>query len=76
MANDDRVRVEIGFASGALMIAAVPAAQADQLEQQLRARADEVIELLAEDGTYLVALPHVTYVKRFSRESRVGFGHA
>ena len=74
MASDDRVRVEIGFASGALMIASVSGQQADELQQLLRDRADQIVELQAEDGSYLVAIPHVTYVKRFSRESRVGFG--
>jgi hypothetical protein len=76
VASNDRVRVEIGFSSGALMIAAVTGEQADVLQERLRARDDKVVELQAEDGVYLVAIPHVSYVKRFSRESRVGFGGA
>jgi hypothetical protein len=74
VASNERVRVEIGFVSGALMIAAVSSEQADELQDRLRERADEVVELQAEDGLYLVAIPQVSYVKRFSRESRVGFG--
>jgi hypothetical protein len=74
VASNDRVRVEIGFSSGALMIAAVTNEQADELQDRLRARDDQVVELQAEDGVYLVAVPHVSYVKRFARESRVGFG--
>jgi hypothetical protein len=76
VANAERVRVEIGFSSGALMIAAVASEQADELQHRLRQRADHVVELQAEDGLYLVAIPHVSYVKRFSRESRVGFGQS
>jgi hypothetical protein len=30
----------------------------------------------AEDGRYTVAIPKIVYVKRFARESRVGFGAA
>ena len=73
---DERVRVEIGFVSGSLVIASVPLGEADMLQQKLRERADETVELQGEDGVYGVAIPHVTYVKRFARESRVGFGNA
>ena len=76
MATDDRVRVEVGLVSGGMIVALVPAAQAEELHQRLLERADGVVELQAEDGTYGVALPHVTYLKRFARESRVGFGNA
>jgi hypothetical protein len=74
VASNERVRVEIGFSSGALMIAAVTLEQADELQERLRARDDVVVELQAEDGVYFVAITHVSYAKRFSRESRVGFG--
>ena len=50
-----------------------PAAGADALETALRARTDEVVELDAEDGTLLVAVSKVSYVKRYAREGRVGF---
>jgi hypothetical protein len=76
VASDDRVRVEVGFASGALMIASVSVEKADELVARLQARGDDVVALEAEDGAYFVAIPHVTYVKRFSRESRVGFGQS
>jgi hypothetical protein len=33
-----------------------------------------VFDLETEDGTYVVALKKVVYVKRFSRETHIGFG--
>jgi hypothetical protein len=33
-----------------------------------------VVALDAEDGRYSVAVRRIVYVKRFARESRVGFG--
>ena len=35
---------------------------------------DGSITLEAEDGRYTVALRRVTYLRRFAREARVGFG--
>ena len=43
----------------------------------VRAGAGEAaLALDAEDGRYTIALQRVVYVKRFARESRVGFGAA
>ena len=75
MAKDDLVRIEVGFHGGDVLAARVPAKDADGLEQRLRKRDDAVVELAAEDGRYLVVLARVLYVKRFARESRVGFGN-
>ena len=64
------------------MSAIVSPPSADALEQALgsadvRADAgDAAFALDAEDGRYTVALRRVVYVKRFARESRVGFGSA
>jgi hypothetical protein len=71
---DERIQIEVGFSGTQIMIARVTAASADALERGLRSGADGVVELDAEDGSYLVALAKVVYVKRFARESRVGFG--
>jgi hypothetical protein len=49
---------------------------ADALEQALGAAEAAALSLEAEDGRYTVALQRVVYVKRFARESRVGFGGA
>ena len=58
----------------------VTAESADALEQALGAAdvragaGDAALSLEAEDGRYTIALQRVVYVKRFARESRVGFG--
>ncbi|TML59515.1 MAG: flagellar hook-length control protein FliK [Actinobacteria bacterium] len=83
MAEPERVRIEIAFDGGQIMGALVTPAAADALEQalgsaeQLRAGTGEAaLALDAEDGRYTIALRRVVYVKRFARESRVGFGSA
>jgi hypothetical protein len=80
LSEAERVRVEIAFDGGQIMGALVSSASADALEQalgsaDLRAGAgDAALALDAEDGRYTIALQRVVYVKRFARESRVGFG--
>ncbi|HEY6068038.1 MAG TPA: hypothetical protein VIU81_05030 [Gaiellaceae bacterium] len=82
MADAERVRVEIAFDGGQIMGAIVTATSADALEQALGAAdlragsGDAALALEAEDGRYTIALKRVVYVKRFARESRVGFGSA
>lgn len=73
MAADERVRIEIGFQGGEVLAARVPVADADALEERLRAREDAVCELSADEGRFLVVLSRVLYVKRYAREARVGF---
>ena len=75
MGSDELVRIEVGFQGGDVLAARVPAKDAGGLEERLRKREDAVVELGAEDGRYLVVLARVLYVKRFARESRVGFGN-
>jgi hypothetical protein len=78
----ERVRIEIGFDGGQVMSALVSPHAADSLEQtlgsaDLRAGSgDAAISLDAEDGRYTIALQRVVYVKRFARDTRVGFGAA
>ena len=72
MADAQRVRVEIGFDGGQVMSAHVESAAADELEQSLGGGVG-TFQLEAEDGRYTVALARIVYVKRFSREGRVGF---
>ena len=43
------------------------------LEQSLDAGSGGTVQLEAEDGRYTISLARVVYVKRFSREGRVGF---
>jgi hypothetical protein len=82
VAEGERVRIEIAFDGGQIMSALVVPANADALEQalgsaDLRAGTGEAaLSLEAEDGRYTIALQRVVYVKRYARESRVGFGAA
>lgn len=70
----ERVRIEVGFDGGQVMSAFVETPTADELEKALsNGQADGAIHLEAEDGRYTLALARIVYVKRFSREGRVGF---
>jgi hypothetical protein len=70
----ERVRIEIGFDSGQGIAALVTTDDADELEKALSKNGDGTFRIEAEDGHYNVVLRRVVYVKRFARESRVGFG--
>ncbi|MGH3102958.1 MAG: hypothetical protein ACRDN6_02530 [Gaiellaceae bacterium] len=74
MAGDERVRVEIAFDGGQVIAANVPTDTAEALERALAASSEAAFPLDAEDGRYTVALRRVVWIKRFARESRVGFG--
>jgi hypothetical protein len=70
---DERVRVEIGFEGGQVIGGFVAQSSADQLERALHEDGPRVIVLETEDGPYHVVVPRVSYFRRFSRASRVGF---
>jgi len=74
MAESEHVRLEIAFDGGQIMGALVGVESADELERSLANGADGTLALAASDGKYLVPLKRVVYVKRFARESHVGFG--
>jgi hypothetical protein len=74
VSSDERVRVEIAFDGGAIVGILIPAEAADELERALAAPSLEVLGVEADDGRYTIALTRVLYIKRFARESRVGFG--
>lgn len=69
---DPTVSVQIAFEGGQTVGANVSAKTADGLVAALAA-SDAVFELEAEDGTYVVALAKVVYVRRSDRETRIGF---
>ena len=73
MAADERVRIEIAFDGGQIMGAFVSAEAAEELEGALGQQGDGAYSFEAEDGRYTVSLRRVVYVKRFTREARVGF---
>jgi hypothetical protein len=70
---EERVRIEIAFDGGQIMGANVELSSADALERALDDGREGALALEAEDGRYTVALRRVVYLKRFSREGRVGF---
>jgi hypothetical protein len=56
------------------MSAFVQSESADELERALAAGSDKPLALDADDGRYTLRLDRIVYLKRFARESRVGFG--
>jgi hypothetical protein len=70
---EDRLRIEIGFDGGQVMSAYVQATSADELEQALDGAGGDTVRVEAEDGRYTIPLARIVYVKRYSREGRVGF---
>jgi hypothetical protein len=74
VADDGFVRVEIGLDGGQIMSTLVTAASADELEKSLNGGAAGALALDAQEGKIVLMLPRVLYAKRFTRESRVGFG--
>jgi len=70
---EERIRLEIAFDAGQGMAVLVPPSTADELEQALATSLEGTFAFEAEDGSYTIALRRVVFVKRFSRESRVGF---
>ena len=74
MASSERVRIEVGFDGGGSLAALVETSTADELERALANGRDGSLPIDADDGRYTIVLARVTYLKRFARDSRVGFG--
>jgi hypothetical protein len=70
----ERIRVELAFDGQQVLSLYVPLATADELDKALGGDRDGAISFEADDGSYTVVLKRVVYVKRYGRESRVGFG--
>ncbi len=73
--TSERIRIEIAFEGGQVLTVQVPAAAGDDLDRAL-AGDQGSLSFEAEDGRYTVSVAKIVYVKRFARESRVGFGAA
>jgi hypothetical protein len=74
LADPDSVRVELCFDGGQIFSATVTVKGADELERALATDTGGTMMLDASDGRYTVVLPRVVYMKRYARESKVGFG--
>ena len=75
MADNDRIRIEIAFDQQVLSVL-VQQPAVDELDRALAGGQDATFTFDADDGRYTILLRRVVYVKRFARESRVGFGAA
>jgi hypothetical protein len=73
---DEQTRIEIAFKGGQTIGAIASSAAVDGLQAALDGGGDGTYELPAEDGTYVLPLRAVVYVKRFSRETHIGFGRS
>ena len=73
MTDNDRIRIEIAFDRQVLSVL-VQQPAAEELDRALAAGEDSTFTFDADDGRYTILLRRVVYVKRFARESRVGFG--
>jgi hypothetical protein len=74
--ENQRIRVEIGFDGGHALSVLADRAGVETLEQALAHDQEQPVVLESQDGSYTIALRKVAYVKRFARESKVGFGDA
>ena len=70
--NNNSVRIQVAFEGGQSVGANVPPKVADALAAALAA-SDAVFELPTEDGTYVLSLGKVVYVRRSERETQIGF---
>jgi hypothetical protein len=70
----DSVRIDLAFDGGPMMSALVTLKGADELERALATEAGGTVMLDSTDGRYTVVIGRVVYMKRYARESRVGFG--
>ena len=71
---DESVRIELAFEGGQVFAANVSSEGADALERAVAASSQGTFQLDTDDGRISVAVPRLVYLKRFARESRVGFG--
>jgi hypothetical protein len=69
----ERIRVEVAFEGGQIVGGFVASESVDGLRAAL-GNGKSVFDFETEDGTYVLALNKVVYVKRFSRETQIGFG--
>lgn len=70
---EEFVRIEVALDGGQILSALVTQASADAVDRALRAGSGGTSELQSEDGSIVLVLPRVLYLKRFARETRVGF---
>ena len=72
--STERVRIEVGFDGGQTLVTLVTEESADKLEKALADGLEGAPTLDSEDGRTVVHTRRVVFLKRFSRDTRVGFG--
>ena len=72
--NNERIRIEIAFDGQQVLSVLVPISTADDIDRALAGDHDSAYSFEADDGRYTISLQRVVFVKRWARESRVGFG--
>ncbi len=70
--SEKTVHIQVAFEGGQSVGADVAPEVADALGAALAA-SEPVYELETEDGTYVLALGKVVYVRRSERETQIGF---
>ena len=76
MTDTERIRIDIAFDGQQVLSVLVATTTADELDRALADTTDGAYSFEADDGRYTISLRRVVYVKRWARESRVGFGAA
>ena len=71
--QDQRIRIQIAFEGGQNIGALVVPEAVDALAHAL-AEEHRTFHLETEDGTYVLSLAKVVFVRRSSRETHIGFG--
>jgi hypothetical protein len=74
VADLESVRIELAFEGGQIIAAVVAQETADAVERALAAGSQGSLSLDTDDGRLTVVVPQVVYVKRYARESSIGFG--
>jgi len=74
MSDNERIRIEIAFDGQQVLSVLVPVSTAEDLDRALAGDHDSAYSFEADDGRYTISLQRVVFVKRWARESRVGFG--
>lgn len=69
---DSSVRIQVAFEGGQSVGANVSTDVADALSAALAA-SEPVFELKTDDGTYVLSLGKVVYLRRSDRETQIGF---
>lgn len=70
--SESSIRIQVAFEGGQSVGANVSTEVADALAAALAA-SEPVFELKTEDGTYVISLGKVVYVRRAERETQIGF---